>query len=257
MTDDQYKTFLQYLYQQYIEPRRHYLAPFTDPRRNGSFTLTQLRRAMQTVDYVNSHCRNDDEIYEIFRAEWFQGLANSVRVSLSSTRSLAEESGFLDAIEGHLEAIIDGLAVECVPAEELEALRYLGRADPQLELAGMILVLRARKEWVLQATKETRLRDLLHQAENLLAEDEKRIAELHQHAAPKADAPPKAEARIGRKWFSALGKICIGTGSALANILLVAATLPITPASGSAAIASTTLGFGTVLEGLGKLQGEA
>ena len=127
----------------------------------------------------------------------------------------------------------------------------------------MILALRARKEQILRTTKEARLRDKLDQAAQQLEETDKRLGqaielEIREAKKAKTDAPvmkPVVIKGTGRAWFAGLGKICIGTGAAFANIWLVA-SLPFNPTSGSAAIAFATLGFGTILEGLGKLRGE-
>jgi hypothetical protein len=120
-----------------------------------------------------------------------------------------------------------------------------------------------RKEQILRAMNEARLIDQLDQAIERLEEGEERLAKayerkIHEIRQAKADTTvkPLVAKGMGRAWFSGLGKICAGTGLTFANLWLASASLPLKPASGSTVIASATLGFGTILEGLGKLRGE-
>jgi hypothetical protein len=117
MTDDEYRTFLEYLFQQYVAPRRDRLFGLLGDSRMFGYVMSRLRAATQIVNYATGHCRDDEELYKTYRLEKLRDVIRDVREPLSSLRQAVEEAGFLNAIGEHLEPIIDGMAAARLPTD--------------------------------------------------------------------------------------------------------------------------------------------
>ena len=255
MTEQEYKDFLVYLFSEYAESKIRRLFRGLHPiERHHEFDweFRRLREAMNVINYVKHNCDSDDEIYETFRMEILGSTVRSVRSGVRTSSNMAKRSGFLDAIDDHFEEIIDGIKPEYFPKEELEVLQKLGSKNPQIELAGIIYLLKAKQSQLASLIREVRISKQLDRIEEMLLKAEERFEEESKEEEEKPRGP-------GRRWFKGLGQIAQGAALSIANIALAAEFLPF-PVSAETktwgAMTSTTAGFGMVLTGVGELRNE-
>ena len=102
-------------------------------------------------------------------------MVNEVEDGVRWSNRLAEEAGFLDALDAHLEEIIAGLTVDHLPEHELQILAEFGSHDPKPDLQGIIYLLKARRKQRSQLAIKGALAAKMHTA--LPADDPRPVLE--------------------------------------------------------------------------------
>ena len=237
MEDSEYTKFMQYVFEKYVEPR---LSPvgsmLKDPLYNYDWDREwiKLRDACRLLRCLSLNCKETEEIYETFRPERLDRLKKDVTSSCQWHFGLAERSGFLEALDAHLDQIVEGLKPEHLPEEEKKILKELGSFNPELDLSGMAQVAKTMlQQPVMPPTAPLKgFSDGLTQLDISLNID-----------------TSKKEKR-SRRWWKGLGGIATGIGVSIANIGIASTT------QAWAALSSAAVGFGTVMQGIGELSGE-
>jgi len=207
MTDQEYKDFLTYLFNEYVEARIHRVSRHFHPlewRHEFGWQWQRLRAGMDVTNYIKHNCETDDEIYQTFTLDKLKSTVDGVEDGVKLNDRMTTESGFLSAIDDHFEEIVNGMKPEYFPTEELEVLRYLGSRNPQVELAGIIYLLKVRKGGLISSAKEIPISKQLEKLLERLSREQERFKEQ------KEVVNKKLPARPGRRWFKALGQICQG-----------------------------------------------
>lgn len=256
MNEQEYKDFLAYLSNEYIERRKHrFLRRFHHYEMEYVFDQQwhSLIASMGVINFIKYHCDSDDDIYKTFRMERLKATVNSVKNGVRINEQIASDAGFLSAIEDHFAEIIDGMVPEYFPPEELEILRELGSRDPKIELVGIIYLLKARKTYLVSSTKEVSVSKQLEWVVERLSKEQERFKEETEAQNREISERP------GRRWFKALGQICQGSALSIANVGLAVGLLPfpVSPETKTwGALLSTTSGVGMILTGVGDLRNE-
>jgi len=252
MSDDEYRAFLEYLFQSYVRYRLHGAEKYFERRRGHHYChheLRRLRRAMHIIRYIQSYCDDTDEIYATFKKNVLRRVADDVRGAVYASDCLAEDFGFLDAIDAHYPEIVSGMKLEHFPEGELSVLRELGSEDPKRDIQAIIHILKARQP-------PPRFQD----QPSVRAGFSRSVKELSTAVNEMSEEKNETEApKKSRRWFIGLGQIAQGAALSIADIGLAAGIFPL-PVSAETqtygALVSTTTGVGMIMTGVGELQGE-
>jgi len=256
MTNDEYKEFLKYIFDEYIQPRIHRIGHYWYPEMNRHWhdEWRGLKRAVDLINYIDSHCDDQNDIYRTFTLERLRKAVDEVEYSVHWNNRLAEEAGFLDAFDSHYNEIIQGLNIELFPESELEILQEFGAKDPKSKLRGIIYLLKTRNKDKCNYNNETSISNQLNKIVKRLDEAESAFKETDKDSSEKEDRPRKS-----RRWFKGLGQIGQGAALSIGDIALAAGMLkfPVSPETQTwGALVSATTGVGMILNGVGELRGE-
>lgn len=262
MTEPEYREFLAFLFERYVRPRmgrvrRRYRSHFEDEL---SHHLDQAVRSAQLIRFLESHCIDDGEVYRTFTLDRLKSVVSETRYSAEFANRLADEAGFLEAIESHMREVASGLAVEHLPEADQDVLRGMGSPNSTMELRGLVYRAKSRLEKCDPQFREISLRKELHYAEQHLSEADANFqallkAENEEQHEGNAEEPPKKS----RRWFKGVGQIAQGSALSIADCALAvgALNLPVSPETATwGAIASVATGVGTLLNGVGDLRNE-
>lgn len=253
MTNEEYIEFLKYVISQYIIPRldkmrRHWMH---HPMYFGEwdYQWRRLRDAIALANLIYSLTENRD-IYDIFKPDGVGKIIGDIKDGVNLSKNMAEDGGFLDALNNHYDEIIEGLTIDLFPEGELMIFHDLGAKDPKSELQGILYLLKVRAKKASNLQKEASPQHLLERVQNKLTEEEE------QFKAEKAKEQPPQKSR---RWFKGLGKIGQGAGLSIADIGLAAGIIkfPVSAETASlGALASVISGYGLIMDGIGELRGE-
>lgn len=258
MTDDEYRAFLTVLFKRHVRPRlprvrsrfHHHMME------EWSYHLDQAQRAARVLRYIEAYCGDGDDPYETFTLERLSRAVNDTRSCLEFSNRSVDESGFIDAYEGHVSEILMGLRPEHLPDLDKEVLRDMGSPDPETELAELVFRVRAERERSVTMRQEVSVRQQLRNVEERVARAAQEFDELKKSQAEReSTGMPKKP----RRWFKALGQIGQGAALSIANVALAVGAIhfPVSPETQTwGAVASVTTGIGTVLSGVGDLRNE-
>lgn len=258
MTRDEFRSFLEYVYNEYLRKSIHRVGRHFDHREmsyHWEYEWRGLRRALHVIEYTQSHCDNDDDIYRTFQLKRLRRAVDEVEDGVRWNIHLAREIGLLDALDQYYAELVSGLDAEDFPAEEFEMMREIGFHDPKRDLQGIICLLKMRQQekasW--QKEKISVSRELERTVE-ILSSAQEDFKEKDSKNTEKSEPPKKS-----RRWFKGLGKIGQGAAMSIADICLAAGVLkfPVSPETQTwGALVSATAGTGLLLDGVGELRGE-
>jgi len=258
MTDDEYRKFLSFLFERYVRPRvprvrrrfRHHMEDEWD------YHLSQAQQALNILRYIESYCDDDDDVYNTFTRERLSRAMSDTRNSLHFSNRVAEEAGFLDAIEPHVNEILNGLEPHHLPDADKEVLREMGIPNPEMELQELILFAKTSRDRWERMAREVSIRQQLHALEERLERTQKDFEKIKQSEKEENQQP---QTKKSRRWFMGLGKISQGAAISIANVALAVGALkfPVSPETQTwGAVASVTTGIGTIFSGVGDLRNE-
>lgn len=256
MTNDEYKEFLKYIFDEYIQPRIHRIERYLDHPKHyhWHYEWRCLKRAVALINYIDNHCDDQNDIYRTFTLERLRRAVDEVKDGVRWNNRLAEEAGFLDAFDSHYNEIIQGLDIELFPESELEILHEFGARDPKSKLRGMIYLLKTRNKDECSYNNEMSISNQLNKIVKRLDEAESAFKETDKNSTENKDRPKKS-----RRWFKGLGQIGQGAALSIGDIALAAGMLefPASPETQTwGALVSATTGVGMILNGVGELRGE-
>jgi hypothetical protein len=201
---------------------------------------------------------DDGEIYTTFTLERLRNVVSETRSSAEFGNRLADQAGFLDAIEPHIREIACDLSAEHLPAADQDVLRETGSINPKVELRSIVLRARARLQRSEPQSREVSLRKELHYAERYLSEEDASFGAILK-AQNEGVEDSEKPAKKSRRWFKGLGQIAQGSALTIADCALAigALNLPVSTETATwGAIASVATGIGTFLNGIGDLRNE-
>lgn len=253
MSRDDFRSFLQYIFDDYVRKRVDRLRLKHPFHHDWEYELDRLRAALHVLDYIQHYCSDDESIYRTFNINALREAVEAVEQAVRrSTRGL-REIGLLDAFDNYFDEILDGLDIDDFPEEEYELLRSIGFQNPKSDLQGIIYLLKVRhREWLLRRNLKRCVSSELKSATELL---ESAVKDLKIEDQKTIVEQPKKS----RRWFKGLGKIGRGAGVSIGDICLAAGILkfPVSPETQTwGAVVSTTAGVGMILDGIGELRGE-
>ena len=195
------------------------------------------------------HSRNLPERDEGIAAEYVESVHRTLRIS----KDIALEIGMLEVIEEYGDLIIAGMEIGDIPHHDIEALQYLGEANPRGALLAAFLKVKASGAMQSYEGNELSVEERLEKLERI-------VSDAHENESSTAFRKRDSDERRPKKrWFKGLGKVAQGSALTLADVCLAAGVLvlPVDPATQTwGAIVSSVTGVGTALDGLGELRGE-
>lgn len=261
MADDDHRAFLSDLFEYYVRLR---LPQVRYRFRRGmhdewNYHLAQAESAAHVLRYIESHCGDDDDVYQTFTVKRLGRVVDDTRSSLQFSNRVTEEAGFLDAIDAHTERVFVGLRVEDLPEVDRDVLREMGSPHPAVDARVLVARAKDQKETMLRWQREVSVREQLREAERRLEQVAREFQEYNKSR--ELDKPTVSEERPkkSRRWFKGLGQIGQGAALSIANVALVIGVLhvPVSPETQTwGAIASVATGVGTILSGVGDLHNE-
>jgi len=257
MNNKEYKEFLKYVFNEYIQPRIHRISRYCghpEMWHHWSYEWQSLKRAIALVNYINNYCNDTNDIYMTFTLKRLREAIDEAKAGLRWHNELAEDLGFFDAIDAYFDEIVDGLDVELFPESEYELFKELGSRNPKSDLQGIIYVLKTRKKKSSFLINEISVSKNLKNTVKKLSEAEEQFEENEKNAENSKNKPKKS-----RRWFKGLGQIGQGTALSIGDIALATDILkfPVPPEVKTwGSLVSTTTGIGMVLNGIGELRGE-
>lgn len=254
MANEDYKNFLNFIFNECIQPRIFYFPKYHPFERYDWYhDLDRLKRAVDLVNFINKHCQNSNDIYNTFKLERLRGAVDAIEDGVRCNNRLAEETGFLNAFDTYYDQIVEGLDVELFPESEYKILKELGFKDPQSDLRGIIYFLKAKKK-TYPSYNELPVSQNLKNTVKKLSEAQEQFREPEEKEINKKMKPKKS-----RRWFKGLGQIGQGAAISIADIALAFGTLqfPVSPETQTwGSLVSATTGVGMILNGVGELRGE-
>ena len=255
MSPEEYKQFLEYVFNEYIRTRihrirhRHFEGLF---HHRYCCPMQMAEEASHLLRFIDTHCEHSDDIYEAFTLRRLARLAEEVQNTLKFNNDVARDSGFADALDAHFPEIVDGIMAEYMPEAEQEILSQLGSTNPKADIQGMVSVVKSHKELWARRSNDMRFSGQLEHIEERIGRAEKEFRE-----AANAKEPPKE--KKSHRWFKGLGHILQGAVLSIADIGLAAGcwTFPVSPETQTwGTLVSATTGVGMVLIGAGEWKGE-
>jgi len=258
MTRDEFHSFLEYVYNEYLRKRVHRIGRhFDHPEmsHHWEYEWQGLKRALHVIDYAQLYCDDTDDIYRTFRLDRLRRAVDEIRNGVRWNNRLAREIGLLDALDQYYEQLVSGLDAEDFPAEEYELMSEIGFHNPKVDLQGIICLLKMRQREKESWQKEKMcVSGELERAAEILSSAKDDFKEQDSNSSEKSEPPKKS-----RRWFKGLGKIGQGAAMSIADICLAAGFLkfPVSPETQTwGVLVSATAGTGLVLDGVGELRGE-
>lgn len=257
MTNDEYREFLKYIFNEYIRPRIHRIGRYYDHPKmwhHWEYEWRGLKRAVDLINYINNHCDDSDDIYETFTLERLRRAVGEIEEGVLWNNRIAEETGFLDALDAYYDEIVEGLEAELFPESEYDLLKEFGSKDPKSDIKGIIYILKARKKRAYPSNKEVPISKGLKDTVERLSKAEEQFKEKDEKEPMKVEKPKKS-----RRWFKGLGQIGQGAALSIGDIALAAGMLqfPVSPETQTwGSLVSATTGVGMILNGVGELRGE-
>jgi hypothetical protein len=258
MTDDEYREFLTFLFEHYVRPRlgrvrrrfHHHMME------EWVYHLDQAQHALHVLRYIETNCDDDDDIYRTFTLERLTRAVSDTRNAVEFGDRMAEEAGFLDALEAHADDVLSGLQAQHLPDADREIFREMGSLNPDMELRALVLRAKSSRDRLRQNSRELSIRQQLKHAEERVGEAQQEFERMRkaQQEGPEKERPSKS-----RRWFKGLGQIAQGAALSIADVALAAGApqFPVSPETQTwGAVASVTTGVGTILNGVGDLRNE-
>ncbi len=248
MTDEEYRKFLQWLYDEYVRNRRYHLRTFLErhgPPGDYWEMMRHLCHAVRSVRFMKAESENEFHTPSVFADSAMNEILQAIRHAASVNKDALDQSGILDALDAHLPQILEGLRAEHLPSYDVEILKDCGSRAPEAELSGLV---------GLAKVNLARPRSEPEDLESRLRSVEERLLSLEE----QTDAPP-IHGRSVRRWFKGMGQIGQGAALSIANVALAAGVIhfPVSPETQTwGAITSATTGVGMILGGIGDLRGE-
>jgi hypothetical protein len=234
MTDEEYREFLDAIYQRYVRAWRSIHHP-----EGLSHLHYKIERLASMSRFARAIAERADHV------ELYAALGSEIKYSyLSHT---LDESGILDALDAHAEEVFAGLRRSAIPDVDLEYLRLAGFDKPDAEVVLIIRYARSRL-----ASSERSPKQIVSQAN----EELERLGEALESSA-KSDNLKEEGRKKPPKVFNGISKILAGGVTAAGNMLLGLGALGRPgPAAGHAVIASCALAVAAIGQGIGDLRGE-
>lgn len=267
MTDDEYREFLTFLFERYVRPRlgrvrrrfHHHMME------EWVYHIDQAQRALHVLRYIETNCDDDDDIYRTFTLERLTRAVSDTHSAVVFGDRIAEEAGFLDALEAHADDILNGLQAQHLPDADREIFREMGSLNPDMELRALVLRAKSSRDRLRQDSCELSIRQQLKHAEERVTEAQQEFGKrrnAHEEE-PREERPSRSrpwfKASQSRRWFKGLGQIAQGAALTIADVALATGALkfPVSPETQTwGAVASVTTGVGTILNGVGDLRNE-
>jgi len=257
MTDQEYREFLEFLFERYVRPRlphvrqrfHHHMMEEWD------YQMDKAAQAAHVLRFIESYCENDEDIYQTFTSERLARAVSDTRYSFDFSNRTVEEAGFLDALEDHGREILAGLEAKHLPEAEKEVLRDMGSVNPEVELRVLVSGAKSMCERFSRSRQEVPIRQELRAMNERLERAEK----LFGGDAQEKKIAPGEKPKKSRRWFKGLGQIAQGASLSIANVALAVGVLkfPVSPETQTwGAVASVATGVCTILSGVGDLRSE-
>jgi len=245
MSNEEYKDFLKYIFNEYIQPRIHRIGRYWDHPEMWRNKWRALKRAIDVVNYINKHCEDSEDIYRTFTLERLRRAVDEVEDGVRWNNQLAKEVGFLDAFDTYYDEIIGGLEAELFPESEYELLKDLGFQNPRSDIRAIVYALKAKKKLRSSCNKFS-VSHSLNNTTTKLSEVKEKFKE--------SDTKKLEKERLekSRRWFMGLGQIGQGAALSIGDIALAAGALqfPVSPETQTwGALVSASTGVGMILNG--------
>lgn len=258
MTDDEYREFLTFLFERYVRPRlgRVWRRFHHHMMEEWVYHIDQAQRALHVLRYIETNCDDDDDIYRTFTLERLTRAVSDTHSAVVFGDRMAEEAGFLDALEAHADDILNGLQAQHLPDADREMFREMGSLNPDMELRALVLRAKSSRGRLRQNSRELSIRQQLKHAEERVTEAQQ---EFEKRRKAQEEEPKKERPSQSRRWFKGLGQIAQGAALTIADVALAAGALkfPVSPETQTwGTVASVTTGVGTILNGVGDLRNE-
>ena len=223
--------------------------------------LAKVARSARFLRFLEDYCRHDADIYSTFTLGSLENRIYDIQRSCSNSHLVAVKIGFLELCESHSREITDCLTVAHLPKEDLDVMRAMGSANPEMELQALVHIARASLERCSRESSNelgvtVRLERAVHQVEEAAREFRKYVETQKDK---EQEEKSKDVPRKNRRWFKGFGQIGQGAALSIANAGLAVGALgfPVSPETQTwGTLVSMATGVGLVLNGVGDLRGE-
>jgi hypothetical protein len=273
--DSEYEAYLKYLYDRDVAPAISRLKSQEISPGWWDYGFTYPLARLAKADAMLRLIAANPDVYSTFRAQALAGLIEDAAMGVESNSRILSLLGIADTLDSEYRTLATGMRSEHLPAEEAALLRSSGFLALADSWPGLVYLARAHAEESAAPQREIRLSaelgnlaGRLHEA----ARDHERLGEIEEelaalkHAQKAASAPAKQlpnEKRLTdeaeskkkpRRWWKGLGQVVSGAALSLADTAFVAG--PHVVVTAPAFLVSVTAGIGTIMQGVGDLQGE-
>lgn len=263
MTNNEFHSFLEYVYNEHLRKRIHRIGRDFGHREvfhRWEYEWQGLKRALHVIDYIQTYCDDEDDIYRTFRIDRLGRAVDEIKNGVHWHNWLAREIGLLDALDQYYQELSSGLDIADFPEHEYQMLQEFGFHNPKVDLQGVIYLIKIRQKQRMAWQKEKLYvsRELEHTVE-ILASAQKDFHEDDEEEEDENTEGKSERPKKSRRWFKGLGKIGQGAAMSIGDICLAAGLLsfPVSPETQTwGSLVSATAGVTMVLDGVGELRGE-
>lgn len=260
--DNEYKSFLIASFVEYVQPKITKLQSDSNFFQNypiirsiierPSYPMHKAKETMDIVNYINNYCITDEEIYSIFTGGKLKQTLEDASEIVRNTRTLAQESGFIEALDHHFEIIVGGIKLDYLPSHDLELVKYLENKDPKSELEGAIYQFKSEKSsrtGIFSGLPEPSM--ILQETENILEEKVGVKSTREGHGKSSNGPTDRLKNRFTRRLCNSLKKIIPGACIFCTDMAIIFASSYIQAHDASAygSMASSAIGAGKIFEG--------
>lgn len=259
MTRDEFHKFLDYVYNEHLRDRIHCIRRYWDDKSTCppcGYELRDLKRALHLIEYIRTHCDNENDIYTTFQTDALRRAVQNIKEGIRWNNKLAEDIGLLDALDIYFTELVLGLDIKDFPEEEYRMLKDFGFHNPKTDVEGLICLMKIRySQKTSWKNEKFSVSHELEMAEKILS-----LALEKEFKWPTSDEAPKhgVQERT-RRWFKGVGKIGQGAAMSILDICMGADLLSFPVSSETktwGTLVSATAGIGMVLNGIGELRNE-
>ncbi|WP_141699312.1 hypothetical protein [Candidatus Thiosymbion oneisti] len=259
MPNDEYKKYLEFLFEEYVKNRlslgRRYIHKMRFEKYGFEGEQRRLQKAVFLCRYIHSFCDDDDEILRTFTLPALQDHVGTIMDAYRDNNRLLDKLGIIDCLESHYEKIVSGIEYELLPSYDTEIMKQLGSKTPENDLRAIIYSIKnekTEKQSTNDSYKQSSTEKRLKRIESMIEDGWRGYYDAREG---RAEKPPKKS----RRWFKGLGNIGQGVALSIGNIGLAlgAFNFPVSPETQTwGAIVSVTTGVGMAMNGIGELRSE-
>lgn len=227
-----------------------------------SYELCELAEVWRVVRALDSGIN-----FKAFTDEFLRGVMVATESAVRRSSEVLHEVGLLSLLDHQYDLMAERLRISDLPAQELPVLDAHGFDIVKSDLLRVVYRVRhtadprCRRE-ITPSRAFSQAQESLQEAQEIFAQNR---ADLQEHAVALAkvvsgrDRQPKPPERKEPRVFKGLSQLVQGAAMTLADVGLAvgAFPFPVSPETQSwGALASVTVGVGSVMSGIGDLRGE-
>jgi hypothetical protein len=107
----------------------------------NSLQRASIMRALNIINHIKNHCREQEEIYDTFTNKILARTKSDIGTAVQVAATVSKNTDFLRIIEKYLDPLLDGLSLNYIPKHDLTLYHNLGiNPDSSIHISAGIIV---------------------------------------------------------------------------------------------------------------------